>query len=167
MWSHAGAHSHYIEPVIGRHIVVPSWSQDEPDIMRFRWRQKLWKDRGIVSNSRSRDIDPVALRESLGQRGVPAEFHDVITARLEDDLQGLSGPSRKAMLDGVALSFSAQQGFSAQLAGSVRELREVERMMGAFSGELSKLDEVLEVLAAYVQRMRSSGASTDHNRVLH
>ena len=35
------------------------------------------------------------------------------------------------------------------------ESEKVERLLGAFSGELEKLDEVLEVLAAYAQRMRA------------
>jgi len=51
-------------------------------------------------------------------------------------------------------------------ARNAKELKEVERLMGAFAGELTKLDEVVEVLAAYVRRMRSSTPRTIE-RVLH
>ena len=39
--------------------------------------------------------------------------------------------------------------------------------MGAFTGELSKLDEVLEVLAAYVRRMRTSNGDSSAGQTLH
>ena len=38
-------------------------------------------------------------------------------------------------------------------------LQEIERMMHAFAGELCKLDETLDVLSAYVRRMRTSSSS--------
>jgi len=41
------------------------------------------------------------------------------------------------------------------------EVREVERMLGAFAEELDKMDEVLAVLAATVRRMRSVAAPGD------
>ena len=47
-----------------------------------------------------------------------------------------------------------------------RELRQLERLMGWFATELRKLDEVLEVLAAYARRMRSS-ASDGGKQLLH
>ena len=49
------------------------------------------------------------------------------------------------------------------VARSLLGLKEVERMMGAFSGELSKLDEVLEVLAARHMGLRVLGVSCISN----
>ena len=54
----------------------------------------------------------------------------------------------------------------ARVERSLRDVREVERLLGAFSGELEKLDEVLEVLAAYAQRMRPQPAKRER-RTLH
>jgi len=47
-----------------------------------------------------------------------------------------------------------------------RELRQLERLMSGFGTEIRKLDEVLEVLAAYVRRMRSS-IGDGEERLLH
>jgi hypothetical protein len=70
------------------------------------------------------------------------------------------------VLNGVALACSAMSDASQTLSENYKELREVERLMGAFSGELTKLDEILEVLSAYARRMRSS-SSAPIPRVLH
>ena len=45
------------------------------------------------------------------------------------------------------------------------ELREIERLMDAFVGELSKLDEILDVLTAHVDRMRSRSARAEDGTV--
>ena len=37
----------------------------------------------------------------------------------------------------------------------MRQIQELERLMSSFAGELSKLDESLEVLAAHLRRMRT------------
>ncbi len=55
---------------------------------------------------------------------------------------------------------------TAKVQRSARDVREVERLLGAFSGELEKLDEVLEVLSAYAHRMRSK-PSKSPRRTLH
>ena len=70
------------------------------------------------------------------------------------------------LLDGVALGCAALTGSSQGLEDSYRELREMERLMGAFSGELSKLDEILEVLAAYARRMRDNSTDAVVPRIL-
>ena len=101
-------------------------------------------------------MDIERIRAALETRGVSREMAELLGSRLEERLADLSGESTNALLDGVALALDLHQHSSVQVAQSLRGLREVERMMGAFSGELSKLDEVLEVLAAYVARMRTS-----------
>ena len=47
-----------------------------------------------------------------------------------------------------------------------REVKQLERLMVGCATELRKLDEVLEVLAAYVRRMRTS-TDESGNQVLH
>ena len=47
----------------------------------------------------------------------------------------------------------------AQAEPRTESLQELERLMGGFAGELTKLDELLEVLAAYVKRMRTSSSA--------
>lgn len=106
------------------------------------------------------------IRAALEQRGVSTEFSAALASRAKERLDGLDVAHAGALLDGMAMAVELQQATHEQLTRSLRGLREVERMMGAFSGELSKLDEVLEVLAAYVRRMRSSG-SGDQDRTLH
>ena len=43
----------------------------------------------------------------------------------------------------------------------LRDRAEVERIMGAFSGELGKLDEVVGVLNTYVHRLKTSREEED------
>lgn len=130
----------------------------------MRWN---WKRSGDESAGRQPPVMECGeIREALEGRGVAREFSELLSSRLELEFEGLAPESRGAMLDGVATAFELQREIGGQLTRSVRGLREVERMMGAFSGELSKLDEVLEVLAAYVRKMRTSGSGAD-GRTLH
>jgi len=112
---------------------------------------------------------PVAcedVRAALERRGVSPAFAGPLARRALAN-EAHRDPARlEAMLDGIAIALELQRSTQDQLTRSLRGLREVERMMGAFSGELSKLDEVLGVLAAYVRRMRDSGSGAD-DRTLH
>jgi hypothetical protein len=69
-------------------------------------------------------------------------------------------------LRAASVAFQVQAGAHSHVERSMRDVREVERLLGAFGGELKKLDEVLEVLAAYAQRMREKPAKSA-NRTLH
>jgi hypothetical protein len=110
--------------------------------------------------------DRAHVEAALAKRGVGDDLCPTLASRIESRLSGRSATEREALLDGVAIASVLHQETSGRLEKSLRGLREVERMMGAFSGELSKLDEVLEVLAAYVQRMRTTGAA-ESERTLH
>ncbi len=105
--------------------------------------------------------------EALQRRGVPADLARLLSDRFAASLAGLNGDEQHARLDGAALALTLQKDVMGELSRSLQGLEEVERMMGAFSGELSKLDEVLEVLAAYVARMRTSGNGGGDERTLH
>jgi hypothetical protein len=126
----------------------------------------------------------VAFRESVlgAKTGEPKDVEDwesrlidagVSTewvARLAEGLESRHGDlgrgSAIALIEGAALAVALQAEAHADVERSLRDVREVERLLGAFSGELEKLDEVLEVLAAYAQRMRAKPASSTR-RVLH
>jgi hypothetical protein len=95
------------------------------------------------------------IRTDLKARGVAPELCERFSASLETEPSERGPEAYEALLDGVALVCGAQEGIDAGLVRNLRELQEAERLMGAFANELAKLDEVLEVLSAYLQRMRS------------
>jgi len=135
------------------------------------WKRDA-RDRSLEIGGQERVVDQArmdsaAIADALLSRGVAREFSDTLSPRLEARFASLDSPSRDVVLDAVAMSFVLQQEKSRELARSLKGLKEVERMMGAFSGELSKLDEVLDVLSAYVRRMRSSGSAETMDRILH
>jgi hypothetical protein len=101
----------------------------------------------------------------LQSRGVAVPAAEVLAEAVAQELHAGS-ECYAAVLDGVALGFRVQTAIADELARSAGELQEIERLMGSFAGELSKLDEVLEVLAAYLRRMRSASPPTT-SRVVH
>jgi len=70
----------------------------------------------------------------------------------------LSPEQYEALLDGASVTAAPEQGVAPTGEENVEQVREIERMMQAFAGELAKLDESLEVLSAYVRRMRQQPA---------
>ena len=104
------------------------------------------------------------IRADLAARGVAPEFCEALSDRLESQVESFDAPSYLPLLDGVAAAYGVHEETSEALSSRLRELSELERLMSAFAGELSKLDEVLNVLAAHVGRMRST---TPSNRILH
>lgn len=129
----------------------------------------LWSHAGARKDDRvaPQTIGLDEIRCALERRGVPATFSSALAERAAGQAAQLDGVAFDALLDGVGIAFALQQSTQDELTKNLRGLREVERMMGAFSGELSKLDEVLGVLAAYVRRMKTSGSSVGADRVLH
>jgi hypothetical protein len=114
-----------------------------------------------------RDDVPTArdrIRADLAARGVAPEFCEALSERLQTQVESFDAPSYLPLLDGVAAAYGIHEETSEALSNRLRELSEIERLMSAFAGELSKLDEVLNVLAAHVGRMRTS---TPSSRVLH
>jgi hypothetical protein len=104
------------------------------------------------------------IRADLAARGVAPEFCEALSARLQSQVESFDAPSYLPLLDGVAAAYGVHEEASEALSSRLRELSEIERLMSSFAGELSKLDEVLNVLTAHVGRMRTSTPST---RVLH
>lgn len=112
------------------------------------------------------------IRAELESRGVSESVSGPVAARLESRLElgadeadvstTTSADSYELLMDGVAealrvldsrslVDIPEREDFSPE-----PDLQEIERLMAAFVGELSKLDEVLDVLNAHVERMRSA-----------
>jgi hypothetical protein len=134
--------------------------------MRWMWTRAGDEAAVEVTASGPSRCDGKEIERALEQRGIQPELRPLLAKRLEASLGKHGNASHAAMLDGVAMALGVQSEVSEELSRTLRGLRELERLMGAFSGELSKLDEVLEVLAAYVRRMRSSKPE-EADRVLH
>ena len=58
------------------------------------------------------------------------------------------------MLSGVALAYGVHRRSIDAFRRTVTELEEVQVLLGSFGGELRKLDEAVEILAAYAARLR-------------
>ena len=91
----------------------------------------------------------------LVDEGVSEEWAPRLATRLEPLYRELGDGSAEALIRATVTSVDVQAEAHALVERNMRDVREVERLLGAFSGELEKLDEVLEVLAAYAQRMRT------------
>ncbi|MDX1650606.1 MAG: hypothetical protein R3263_12205 [Myxococcota bacterium] len=107
------------------------------------------------------------IRADLERRGVAPELSQTVSHHLEPFARELAPEAYEAVLAGVALAWSARPGEGDAVRGlpSRGELDEMQRLMGEFAGELRKLDEVLELLAAYLTRMRAQSAA--RGRTLH
>ena len=135
--------------------------------MRMPWRKASDPaDHGVGAARVDADAI-VALAHDLRERGVTDTDARSLAEQLAGQLQAQSRGGRKAFVEGVASGWHATSEARARLERTVSDIKEVERLMGAFTGELSKLDEVLEVLAAYVRRMRSSKGESSEGQTLH
>lgn len=100
------------------------------------------------------------MRRHLEGRGIPAESAVVLAERLEGRVGGLDVEAQNLVLEGVADAYTGSSESRDALADRLCEVREIERLMFAFSEELGKLDEILEVLSAHVRRMRVQSEAT-------
>ncbi len=132
----------------------------------MRWkREQLGRTRRMIDPDESTEQD--RLRDALERRGVASDFAESLAGRLESQLDGRDRATQEAVLDGVATAYGVESRTHEDLDRNLRDLAELERLMKSFAGELSKLDESLEVLAAYLRRMRSRGAGSERARTLH
>jgi len=122
------------------------------------------------------------IRADLERRGVSADFSRRVSEGLEPFTEELAPEVYEAVLSGVTMAYGVHrrrespplEGGSPPLgrregmegaAPSRVELDEMQRLMRDFGNELRKLDEALELLAAYLTRMRAqrpAGARTLH-----
>ena len=94
----------------------------------------------------------------LVDEGVSKEWAPRLARRLEPLHRTHGRGSSSALVSAAVAAVQLQAEAQANVERNMRDVKEVERLLGAFSGELEKLDEVLEVLAAYAQRMRTQPA---------
>lgn len=105
------------------------------------------------------------IRDGLEERGLPSDASERMSSQLEEHAE--TAPAElDAMLDGVVAAFGAEDSAREELTRNLAELKEIERLMESFVGELSKLDESLEVLSAFLRRMRNNTGGPGR-RVLH
>jgi len=114
---------------------------------------------GITGRSAGREPARVEEWESrLVDLGVGGDWAARLAPRLSAQHAELGRGSALGLMQGAAIATEVQSEAQADVERNLRDVREVERLLGAFSGELEKLDEVLEVLSAYAQRMRAQPA---------
>jgi hypothetical protein len=106
---------------------------------------------------------PDRICSDLQSRGLAAPAAGLLAEQVAAGLVGQSEEDYARTLDSLVLGFRAQCSVGEHPSSREADLQEIERLMSSFAGELTKLDEVLEVLAAYLRRMRTAcpgGSST-------
>ena len=135
----------------------------------WRWWGKRNEESASCASAPAR-LDPRQLEEweaRIAAAGVAPEWAAKLAPGLAASQREIGRGSAPALIRGAALAVALQAESQAQAERSLRDVREVERLLGAFSGELEKLEEVLEVLAAYAQRMRPQTPPGSPRRTLH
>jgi len=137
------------------------------------WSWCFWKREATASiegrpkgTDRQEPKDPEEWEARLVEAGVSIEWARRIADRLSPRHAELGRGSAVALIEGAAVAVEVQAVAHADVERNMKDVREVERLLGAFSGELEKLDEVLEVLSAYAQKMRSKPGDSSR-RTLH
>lgn len=105
------------------------------------------------------------VREELAQLGVGEPARDELARRLAPMIRGLSDEAYAAALAGVALAHVVQRGQEDALRQSLRDLGEVQRLLGAFGEELCRLEEALRMLSREVQQERARAAPAQSRRL--
>jgi hypothetical protein len=128
----------------------------------MEWNWAFWRRRRTTATtSANAHAEPRRLEEweaRLNDEGVSAEWASPLARRLEPLHNEFGQGSAATLIRAAAAAVDVQSEVRAYVDRNMRDVKEVERLLGAFSGELEKLDEVLEVLAAYAQRMRNKPA---------
>jgi len=106
------------------------------------------------------------VREDVELQGVIGEEGKRVARAVVDVAIANGAESYAFLLQGIRIANDARGDVAADLARSNRELQQLDRLMRGFSSELRKLDEVVEVLAAYLRRMRTTAGDATR-RTLH
>jgi hypothetical protein len=126
--------------------------------MMWRWGRRLF---GTGRSDGEAGLEPESVEDwesQLVERGVSGECAMRLAPVLREQHGELGRGSARGLIRGAVLASEIHAEAQAFVERNMRDVREVERLLGAFSGELEKLDEVLEVLSAYAQRMRAKPA---------
>ena len=122
--------------------------------MRWKWSELRGDPK--ISRIPERSAGRERIRADLERRGVSPELSQRLCVRVEDRAPGLDHSEYELLLDGVAAAAGVHDESEQETSQQLRDLQDIERLMGGFTKELAKLDEVLEVLAAHVRKMRSN-----------
>ncbi len=95
------------------------------------------------------------LTEMLRQRGLPGASGQAVAERVGDSLAGLPSEALGLVLDGIALGVSFPR--ASEFPEDQLDSQVLNQLVGDFSRELGKLDEILRVLNAYLQRLGGGG----------
>ena len=133
--------------------------------MEWSWRWAFWRrgEAGATAHEGTEPVnpDPKGIEEweaQLIEAGVSSDWAPRLARRLEPLHDELGRGSARTMILTAAAAVEVQAEAYTQVGRNLKDVKEVERLLGAFGGELEKLDEVLEVLSAYAQRMRNQPA---------
>jgi hypothetical protein len=105
------------------------------------------------------------VREELAQLGVGELARGELARRLAPMIRGLSSDAYAAALAGVALASSVHREQEDALRRTLRDLGEIQRLLGAFGEELCRLEEALRLLSRDVSC--SGKAAPVRSRLLH
>lgn len=111
--------------------------------------------------------DRARIARDLERLGVSEVLREVLGRRLEELAPTLSEDAYQAALAGVAAADDAHRLGEESHQRTARDYQEIQRLLGAFSGEMKKLDEALRVLSAYVQRMRTRAQPAPRSGTFH
>jgi hypothetical protein len=100
------------------------------------------------------------IRGELEQRGVSPELAGALALRLQQLVSALGVSGCQAVCDAALAASGAPENLPAPPVRSADELDEIQRLMGAFAGELRKLDEALQLLATYLARIRDQAKAS-------
>jgi hypothetical protein len=101
------------------------------------------------------------IRADLENKGVAPEFSESVADRLAMIAPDFSSEEYSAILDGVAAAYGVHRRDREAALDASSDVDEIQRLMLGFAGELRKLEEGLQILSAYVHRMRSRAARGD------
>ncbi|MBM4385727.1 MAG: hypothetical protein FJ091_20455 [Deltaproteobacteria bacterium] len=106
------------------------------------------------------------IQADLVARGLDAALAHRLAQAIEKRAAALDAGRYQGVVAGIALAFTSQKRELEALRKAADELGEMQRLLGSFTDELTKLDEALETLAAYVVRMKRPQQPAP-KRVLH
>lgn len=124
-----------------------------------------WKEELAGAEDTSGDEPREAIRRELEARGVAEGFARAAAEALLPFAEDLEGDRWKAVVSGVTLAYGVHRRSIESFQKTAQDLDEVDRLLGSFGTELRKLDEALEILAAYVARLRVQTGTPAARRV--
>jgi hypothetical protein len=96
------------------------------------------------------------IRADLERRGVEEQFSEPFSQRLAEIAGQLSTSEYHAAVLAMTAAYEVCRGDSVELESRCRDVREIQRLMQGFAGEMRKLEESLSIVSAYLVRLRSA-----------